>query len=80
MAASYCRLDGTVVLAVTATQPGHIHKVFVYTWSRLGLKKLASFPASTVGTLAVIGHRNQCLLVVGQREMAGANIASSVYR
>lgn len=68
-----------MLLAVSAKQPGQFDRVFAYRWSRQGLRKLASIGAVSVGSVAVLGHRDACLVVVGQRRVAGTDIPTSVY-
>ncbi|XP_042145640.1 uncharacterized protein LOC120841893, partial [Ixodes scapularis] len=79
VSASHCPLDDSLLLAVSASQPGQFDRVFLYQWSQ-GLKKLASVPAVSVSSLAVVGHGGHCFVVVGQRRVGGADAATSVYR
>ncbi|CAN8006040.1 unnamed protein product [Ixodes hexagonus] len=79
VSANLCPSDNSVLLAVSASQPGQFDRVFIYQWSQ-GLKKLASVPAVSVGALAVVGHRGHCFVAVGQRRVGGADVATSVYR
>lgn len=80
VSAHLCPKDGSVLIAVSAKQPGQFDRVFSYRWSRRGLQKMASIAAVSVGSVAVLGHPDACLVVVGQRSVAGADTPTSVYR
>ncbi|KAH7955099.1 hypothetical protein HPB49_024481 [Dermacentor silvarum] len=79
VSAHLCPKDGSVLIAVSAKQPGQFDRVFSYRWSRRGLQKMASIAAVSVGSVAVLGHPDACLVVVGQRSVAGADTPTSVY-
>ncbi|KAH9373335.1 hypothetical protein HPB48_018388 [Haemaphysalis longicornis] len=70
VAAHVCPKDNSVLLAVSAKQPGQFDRCL----------RLASIGAVSVGSVAVLGHRDACLVVVGQRRVAGTDIPTSVYR
>ncbi|KAL1434072.1 hypothetical protein MTO96_012059 [Rhipicephalus appendiculatus] len=80
VSAHVCPKDGSVLIAVSAKQSGHFDRVFAYRWSRHGLQKMASIAAVSVGSVAVLGNLDACLVVVGQRSVAGADTPTSVYR
>ncbi|XP_075544638.1 uncharacterized protein LOC142578868 isoform X2 [Dermacentor variabilis] len=79
VSAQLCPKDGSVLMAVSAKQIGQFDRVFSYRWSRRGLQKIASIAAVSVGSVAVLGHRDACFVVVGQRSVAGADMPTSVY-
>ncbi|KAH6935944.1 hypothetical protein HPB50_011650 [Hyalomma asiaticum] len=74
-----CPKDGSVLIAVSAKQPGQFDRVFTYRWSRRGLQKISNIAAVSVGSVAVLGHPDACLVLVGQRSVAGADTPTSVY-
>lgn len=80
VSAHVCPKDGSVLIAVSAKQSGQFDRVFAYRWSRHGLQKMANIAAVSVGSVAVIGNPDACLVVVGQRSVAGADTPTSLYR
>ncbi|KAL3234023.1 hypothetical protein MRX96_022775 [Rhipicephalus microplus] len=79
VSAHVCPKDGSVLIAISAKQSGHFDRVFAYRWSRHGLQKMASIAAVSVGSVAVLGNSDACLVVVGQRRVAGVDTPTSVY-